>query len=453
VDMRKRQGRKRFSGGFIDPAILGMWSAMAHPTTAPPAKDANDGEKKSTLMSISSDKAGIAAVFEPLYKIVFVIALVLYFVLVCYAWYDAILYGYNEGIQETQAKMDNIFIDNTNDYIVNQYITSDDTNEPYHVYFNQKLIGYVIQCMIAFLYLLAANFFAHFSLHFYHRVQESVNPLDPTQQLGFDTDFLIIFLTLILLTVTCYLLNKVIYNKTFVKGILNTDILNTRKSFEDIRNFTILNLPLNDAGFLNDVKRNNQEGISRRIADLIDNFNKTGNTQDITTIQQMLFAYDLYSYFQQYIPISDPVYNKIDILFSPSANTFDIDVNRYFYYAKGGKGIHTSSGKTAWDDLQQKIHDLLVPSAMDDSTFKQNASLIAQNNLTGTFNDKVSIAFQLGNFNKSKKHLIKYMYTFAGAATAGLFIVGVVNYRLVRDIVSFIRERMIEVAEFFAKKL
>ena len=372
-------------------------------------------DAKCTMLTLYSDKKGMIAAFEPLYKMTFVITCILYIGLVAMAWYDVARYWYTELTQKYNMENANVFIDQTNDFSVIQYTTTDPETEPYNIYASQKMLGYILSGIAAFMCIVGVNLFLYFGLFFYKNVKN-----DPfTEHLGFGSDFLLIAITFALLAGGCQILYDK-YNATFVKGVM-VNILDTRKKFSDIREFSVKHLPLSDTVFLRNLKMNNQNAIATEVVNYI-KAQQMGDQSAIAHIQNIVFACDLYNYFKENVPVSDPMYNNIDDLFSPDGFKHDVDINRYFYYAHG-----VQIRQEAWDDLKSRVIAKLPD--MDDATWNGIEQKVTVNSLTQQFNDKVEKDIQAGNLQEDKKKLYNYMWSFATVATAILVVACIINYR------------------------
>ena len=382
-----------------------------------------------TLLTINTAKTGMAAAFDPIYKLIFMLTCVVYTGLVMVAWYDIVAYGFNEASQKYRVTKDkNVFIDQTNDFSVIQYSTKDTTTEPYNIYYCQKIIGYVINGIVIMMCTLGINIFLYFGLFFYKKVKGEL--LDKSVQLGFDSDLMAIILTMSVLGGACKVLYSR-YQKAFVNDTL-VRISDTRTHLDNIRKFTTDNIPFRDTFFLQNLKANNLDAIANSIADELWNSNgitTTVSPKALISIQKKLFTCDLYNYFKDTIPVTDPMYDNIDDLFSANGAILDIDVNRYFYYSQV-----IQIQQAAWNDLSGKVlasfntnhHDM--PSSADWTSIQNQ---LTTGNLTDRFNDMVEKDLQAGNLRDSKLYLKTYLWTFALIATAFLAVVLLINYRCI----------------------
>jgi hypothetical protein len=381
-----------------------------------------------TLLQLNPVHKGLAAVFEPIYKLIFVITCVLYTGLVILAWYDFLAYWYTEAVQKTkltQVDGRKVFIDETNDYSVIQYSTRDTSTEPYNIYYCQKIIGYVVVCIVALICAVGINVSLYFALFFWKKAKGEL--LDKSVKLGFDNDFIQIVLSMSVIGAGCKVLYDR-YRKTYVNDTL-VRIKDTREKLDTIRAFTINHLPLHNILFLNYLKTSNQAAIAQLIVDEIGpNLNPTDGTLPadvLTNVHKMLFACDLYNYFKESIPITDPMYDNIDDLFSTNGANLEVDVNRYFYYSN-----NIQIKQVAWQDMHTRILSILQANYTSSSSNHDSLTdYIIKDNYTDKFAIMVEPKLNGVNLKDSKMYLRTYVWTFALISTVFLVIVALVNYR------------------------
>jgi hypothetical protein len=404
--------------------------------TSPTAPSAVTG--KCTLLDLNSNTEGISAAFIPVYKLIFFAIFFMYALLLKNAISDIKSYVFNEG-EQTYAAEDkpHIYISDTTDYnIINYPKNSDNVDEPYHVHSCQNLIKYIRTASKVLAYLVAIHIGIYFTMYFYKQMQGE--PMEET--IGFDTDFLKIIITVTIIWIGCKLMSDH-YNNDFING-LQTQNKRMQSTFDGVGTYIKDQLPLDDRPFFENLVSGNQDAIAQEIAGFVKSDVKEGN---LDKIRKRLFTSDLYNYFATYVPVTDPLHNKVQVLFSPDGASSVNDCIGYFYY----KGI-TSIPTTAWPSIRDKVEEYYTKSKTSDMPdFTYVESQLLAHDHTAEFNSLYMERLHPSNLSLNKDAFWKYITKFAFIAIVFIVLVIGMNY----DCLEPLSTDVFAIVQVFAKAI
>ena len=406
------------------------------PTPAPVAASAAaavDLEEKATpsgkctMLDLNTNAGGISAAFLPMYKILFFAIFLLYIVVVQIAIWDLCVYQYSEFRQKAMVEnISRVYISDTTDYRMIQYPRAGDTGsmsdsgEPYSVYICQKIIGFIKSTTVVLGLLIAVNLFLYFVLFLYK--QAKGEPLLKEDALGFDTDLLKIVITVAIIGIACKLMYDQ-FTTEFVMGFLTRNV-KLQKTFAGVGEFVQGYLPLDDEGFLVSLVDGDQGAIVTKIVTCITSSNNRRELEaNYNKVRKWIFACDLYNYFVSYVPITDPMYNKIQRLFSKDGVNHINDVIGYFYY----KGIG-SIPMTSWFTLRDKIQTEYNNTTQQNGSFNDIENSLLSINYTSSFNGQYMTRLHPTNLSMNKSTFWKYLTKRAFISLIFLGLIIALNY-------------------------
>ena len=398
------------------------------PPTAPSAK--------CTLLDLNTNSEGISAAFIPIYKLIFFAIFLMYLLLLKHAISDIKSYVMNEGEQTYSAEdKPHIYISDTTDYnIINYPKNSENVEEPYHVHSCQALIKYIRTASKVLACLVAIHIGIYFTMYFYKQMQGE--PMEET--IGFDTDFLKIIITVAIIWIGCKLMSDH-YNNDFINGFM-TQNKRMQSTFDGVGTYIKDQLPLDDRPFFENLVSGNQDAIAQEIAGFVKSDVKEGN---LSKIRKRLFTSDLYNYFATYVPVTDPLHNKLQVLFSPDGANSVNNCIGYFYY----KGI-TSIPTTAWPSIREKVQEYYTNSKSSDMPdFTYVESQLLAHDHTAEFNSLYMERLHPSNLSLNKDAFWKYITKFAFIAIVFIVLVIAMNY----DCLAPLGTDIFEVLKVFAK--
>lgn len=354
--------------------------------------------------------------FPKIYALFSVILTVLFFMILLLALADIAEYTYNESTQATTLLLDpKLMIEDTNDYKIINYPTTNDDDEPYRVYMSQKIISFIL-ILVSFALMV---FGFQVGIHFVLTAAAKFSNVDYNEDLKLDDPVLVrSFATIITIGAVTLGLNALYKNK-FVKG-LQPELKDARARMRDIRNHVIRNIPLKDETFWKLLKSQNNIEIAQKIAMLLKNVDprdKSESPPNIVRVRQILFACNLYAHFQNTIPESDSKFPKFDGIFSTKSNKPEYDINKFFLYSN-----IPNIKNVAFSELEHLIKRE-YQKATSSTVGRNNTNYLSiedfidryhidQSDATSRMNDKIDVFRNLGTYKTSFwKFLLAYFFT------------------------------------------
>jgi hypothetical protein len=396
----------------------------AGPMTDPKPMAGAEAEGKCTMLDLTTNAGGLSVAFLPMYKILFFAIFLMYITVVQFALWDLIVYQYSELRQSTMVETSaQVYIADSTDYRTTNYPTSGNTGsmsdegEPYSVYICQKIIGFIRSTAGVLGILIGINLFIYFVMFLYKQAIDA--PPTDEDNLGFDSDFLKIVVTVAIIGISCKLMYDQ-FTSEFVDGFLARN-RRLQKTFAGVGEFAKNHLPLDDADFLANLVSGDNAAIATQIASYVQADTKNMHLEKIAKI---LFACDMYNYFVSFVPITDPMYNKVQQLFSADgANHMDA-LTGYFYY-KGIGSIPSSSWSTLRNRIQTEYSIMKQPNT---ASFSAVEKAVLAYNYTFNFNGLFMTRLHPSNLSASKGELWKYLTKRAFIASVFMGLIILMNY-------------------------
>ena len=272
---------------------------------------------------------GMNEAFVTMYKLLATICAFMFVIMFFIGWGDIILYLSNESGQYWKMIKDpNLFVKDTTDYESMKYITTNSIEEePYSIFLEETIIGYVYRFFGIFVLLLAVQYGIFFSFMLYSKFKqlpfnETVQP--PYMNIG---TVLVAFIGAIVLSS--------IYKLYFIKKS-QTSLKDTRTQLRDMKQYIYKNLTTN-ADFLTAMINNDLNALLTIFNNEINKNNRNNCTSPTSNcdaeVQRMIFTSSLYSYLNEQIPEADPNYETIKQIFTiDNIRKRAIDPTQYFYY-------------------------------------------------------------------------------------------------------------------------
>lgn len=316
VAARKRGAKSRKSGGDGDG------------DGGEPVPLLTNGPEKCPDKSVTT--SNVKEVFMTLYGALMITMVIAFTFLFLSSFADVVGYGYREISQALQLSTDKrVFINETNDYGILQYPVSTVEDEPYNVYMQQRVVTFIIQILAFFFIVIGAQLFMHFLLS----ILNVAHQIDYTESSGFeDTKFLVISAGVGVVIVGIVALTA-FYNNFFLKKI-EPDMLHIRAYMQQIRAHFITHTPALGDSFWAALKAGRNEAIIQEMATALAQVGKNDAPTDRAAKKaiSMLYACNLYNALVNTIPESDPMWFRLDALFSSDSRKAENDINMLFYY-------------------------------------------------------------------------------------------------------------------------
>ena len=272
---------------------------------------------------------GMNEAFVTMYKLIATLCAFMFVIMFFIGWGDIILYLSNESGQYWKMVKDpNLFVKDTTDYESIKYITTNSTDEePYSIFLEETLIGYVYRFFGIFVLLLAIQYGLFFTFMLYAKFKQL--PFTDTVQPPY-----INIGTVIVAVVGAAVLTS-IYKLYFIKKSQST-LKDIRAQLRDMKQFIYKNLSTN-ADFLKAMLDNDLTALLTIFNNEINKNNRNNCTSPTSNcdleVQKMIFTISLYSYLNEQIPEADPNYETIKHIFTiDNINKRSIDPTQYFYY-------------------------------------------------------------------------------------------------------------------------
>lgn len=379
---------------------------------------------------------GMNEAFTTMYKLIATLCVLMFVVLFFIGWGDVILYLSNESGQYWKMIKDpNLFVKDTTDYEAIKYITTNSTDEePYSIFLEESIIGYIYRFFGIFVLLLAVQYGLFFSFMLYSKFKQlpfndTVQP--PYMNIG----------TAIIAVIGASIITAV-YKLYFIKKSQNT-LKDIRTQLRDIKAFIYKNLTSNN-DYLTAMRNNDLAALLTILNNEINKNNKnncglpTSNCD--AEVQKMVFTISLYSYLNEQIPEADPQYETIKQLFTTeNIQKRSIDPTLYFYYKQP---IYIPNMFSSLQDINGK--NLFT----DES--RQSVFFTGLTTLFETCNKKFA---RLQNISTGKYKIANYIIIFAVIVTVFVGIFIGIYYNDLKPFVEMIKNFIIQLYQkIFPKK-
>ena len=351
--------------------------------------------------------SGMNEAFVTMYKLIATLCAFMFVIMFFIGWGDIILYLSNESSQYWKMVKDpNLFVKDTTDYDSIKYITTNSIEEePYSIFLEETIIGYVYRFFGIFVLLLAVQYGIFFSFMLYSKFKQlpfndTVQP--PYMNIG----------TVIISVIGAFTLSS-IYKLYFIKKS-QTTLKDTRAQLRDMKQFIYKNLTSN-ADFLKAMTENDLAALLTIFNNEI-NKNNRNNCSSPTSncdieVQRMIFTISIYSYLNEQIPEADPNYETIKQIFTiDNIRKRSIDPTLYFYYKQP---IYIPNMYSSLQDINGK------PFFTDSS--REHVFFTGLTTLFQTCNKKFA---RIQTISNGKYKIANYLIIFAVIVTVfvGIFI-------------------------------
>jgi 23S rRNA maturation mini-RNase III len=370
---------------------------------------------------------GMNDAFITMYTLLASLSAVLFVILFLISWGDVFEYIYNESSQAfSMIKDPNLFIKDTNDYSIMNYITSNTVeDEPYHVFLGESILGYVYKFIGIFILIFAVQYGLFFSFMLYSKIKQipfndSVKPP------------MMIIISLMLSFIGASVLTA-LYKTYFINKTQNT-LKDLRTQMRDTKLFIYKNMTQN-ADFLNALVHSNLNALLSILSNEISKNDRNAKSCSSPTtncdieVERMVFTISLYSYLHDQIPEADSNYELIQSIFTVNnIQHAKIDPTIYFYYKQP---IYIPN---LFSTLQNTNGTPLFSDAERELIFLTRLTTLFQ-----TANKKLA---RLQILSKGKQTLLKYFILFAFCATAIFLAFLGIYYNDLKQLINAIYSRI-----------
>jgi hypothetical protein len=408
-------GQPSVTGDSLDAAFQASAAAAA-------ARGANQGPRL---------PPGLSEAFLLIYKLTTIFAAMVFALMVVYGVLDVLAYVKNEVAQRVQRTRDpNMFNKDTTDIKALRYIqTNNPDDEPYHIFQQQQLVGYlfvIAGIMIIFLGIQLGTFFSLkiFAVFTQREFKEQVEV--PTRLLA----------AMVVMMVAAVLI-KGLYRKHFIRRV-QASLRDLRSQLRDIRTFMYNNFSTNST-FLAALRSDNIDDVVETMKAVLTAKDANACMDKMSPcdgdVESMLFTLNIYSYLRMQVPDSDPNYDKIRLMFDVDGiNSRSVDPTMYFYYKQPTyipnlypvlrkslkKYFGTPTGKPA-------------PNDYTENTVRERIFLVNVSNKMQDLNSKLSRMYNLATGkNKVRGYLFTYLLyvSLFAAILIGMFFTEAKPYLL-----------------------
>lgn len=272
---------------------------------------------------------GLNEAFITIYKILVILAGLVYAMMIFYGFADILQYIWDEIQQRVKRTKDpNMFNKDTTDMSALTYVQTGSLEEEiYHVFQEQQLIGVLFTLAGVMILLLGTQLGTFFGMKLYSIFTEKTFK----EQVELPTKMLAGMIILVFAAVAI----KSLYKRNFIKQV-QASLRDIRAQLRGIRSYIYNNLSDN-ATFLTALRTNNIDDIIDTIATVLQARDPDTCTDKMAPcdvdVERMIFTLNFYSYLRFQVPDTDPNYDKISTIFTPEGvQNASVDPTLYFYY-------------------------------------------------------------------------------------------------------------------------
>ena len=364
-------------------------------------------------------KNGINDIFVLGYKILTLIIIVIFIVLFFMSWVDVFKYIRNEANQENRINNTNMYISETNDYNVLNYLYTNSTkNEPYQVYEEEKIIYY----MSKFVDVVIRLFFLQLGISICILIHDKINDI-PMSIGDIPRPPLMLLLLISVCTAGAFALTAV-YNKYYINDTRNV-LININSSLQSIKTTIYEHLTQNN-DFLTALTNGDNTTILALLSNSISNMKTLpGSSYD------MIYTFSLYNYFTNNIPKSDPKYKDIQQFFTlDNIQNRTLNPYEYFYYKR------TTFIENEYSTLLKNQKDSGRQPFFSDSNLDAESNFI--DGLNMIFNTVNQSLVELQTIANGKIMLFKFMIIFASVTSIFIIFLIISTYLMYNEAFMYI---------------
>ena len=324
-----------------------------------------------------------------------ILAIVIYLVVVILGVINLIMYVANQIEQSTQIKKDKYMLNkNSNEFELLQYLTNNESNDPYYIYTQRAMIGVIYSIIGAVIIVFAIHIAIYLGLRIWAILQS--NTYKDTLDIPYRVMGILIFLLVIAFSLDA------IYKSLFLKKF--QEHLNDSQETYVLVKRTFYSNATDDVRFLNLLRSDDVKGLGTYLKGVV-------ATDDTTSIARRFFTMSIYSYFRYDIPDTDPAYDQVLKIFTRQGITSeDINPADYLFFNKA--------------NYVSNVYPIVRDQLGLGTILGENREYQVQvelNRMLRDFNRKINT---LSNIYKANRSLFNYIITIFFISLFGMFILG-----------------------------
>lgn len=363
--------------------------------------------------------------FNSVYMMLLLVVAVLYLFMTLNSIWDLIVYSWREAVQVAATSSDDRLMNrDTTDMQAFQYISINETEkEPYNIFMNQTLVSYIFVLLGVAIIAMGIHLGLFVGLQIYATLSdgEFQDKFEISPMVGG---------SMAVIGIATFILHMT-YNKYFLAKT-QPSLKSLRVSMLEIRDLIFSHMSSNEE-FLSQLWLGDIEGIKRTLRESLarNNFKACNNPSaycDKET-EDLVFTLNVFSYFRQQIPESDPAFDIFrNMMSSAGISSKTTDISQLFYYKQS---VYIPN---MYSLIRSELKKSFVGPA---KTVDPQREKIFIERLTQTMQDVNTRLSRLYSLPQGKRQIARYMIQFVIISLLFLLGLGIIFWKNMQEILAF----------------
>lgn len=334
------------------------------------------------VTNVTPARENLNSAFQTIYMIAMILTIVIYLIIVILGIINLIMYISRQISQSIQTKKDKYLLNkNSNEFELLEYLSNNESNDPYYIYTQRSMIGLIYSIIGAIIIVFGIQIAIYLGLRIWSILQS--NPYKDTLDIPYRTAGIFIFLFVIAFSMDA------IYKSLFLK-IFQNRLNEAQSTYTQTKRIFYTNVT-DDVRFLNLLRSDDTKGMATYLKGV-------AATDDTSSIARRFFTMSIYSYFRYEIPDTDPAHDEaLKIFTRQNINSEDINPADFLFFNKAN---YVSN-------VYPIVREQLGLSTVlgDNREYQVQVEL---NRMLRDFNRKIN---ELSNIDKANSSLLNYIIT------------------------------------------
>jgi hypothetical protein len=330
----------------------------------------------------SPARENLNSAFQTIYMIAMVLTIVIYLIIVILGIINLIMYISRQISQSIQTKKDKYLLNkNSNEFELLEYLSNNESNDPYYIYTQRSMIGLVYSIIGAIIIVFGIQIAIYLGLRIWSILKST--PYKDTLDIPYRVAGIFIFLFVIAFSMDA------IYKSMFLK-IFQNRLNEAQSTYTQTKRIFYTNVT-DDVRFLNLLRSDDTKGLATYLKGV-------AATDDTASIARRFFTMSIYSYLRYEIPDTDPAHDEaLKIFTRQNINSEDINPADFLFFNKAN---YVSN-------VYPIVREQLGLSTIlgDNREYQVQVEL---NRMLRDFNRKIN---ELSNIHKANSGLLNYIIT------------------------------------------
>lgn len=396
-------------------SIVPTASGTTTPATSGTGTTPTTAGAETSAGTASPARENLNSAFQTIYIIAMILTLTIYLIIVIIGIINLVMYISRQISQSIQAKKDKYILNkNTYEFGLLDYLSNNESDEPYYIYTQRSMIGLVYSIIGAVILVFGIQLAIYLGLRIWSILQS--NPYKDTLDIPYRVAGIMIFLFAISFALDS--IYKSLFLKTFQDRVNEAQSTYTQAKRIFYANMT------DDVRFLNLLQSDDVKGLAAYLKSV-------AATDDANAIAQRFFTMSVFSYFRYEIPDTDPAHDEVLRIFTRQGiNSEDINPADYMFFNK------SNYISNVYPIVREQLE---LATVLGEN--REYQVQVALNRMLHDFNRKIN---ELSNIDKANRSLLNYIITMffvsiVAAVLIGLFFIKEIG-QIVVKFVAFIKQ-------------